>query len=264
MINNFVLPNFFKPFSSSGLIRIGKDNDGGYLIEKNSMLESDMLITLGIDHDWSFEEEFFSITNCVIHSYDGSVGPLFFIKKIKMRFKGLVTKPSQEYLEVSKYWFKLPLKFYKFFNIIHNKKGPNHFEKFVGNKNGYIKLGDALKNIPKKSNKIFLKIDIEGDEYYLLDEIIENSQLFTALVIEFHEVNENIIKIEDFINSFDLKLAHIHINNYGSVSNTGLPNVLELTFSKFCNSNYIDYKLPNELDQSNDPQSWLYEIVFLN
>jgi len=77
MIKNFVLPNFFKPFSSSGLIRIGKDNDGGYLIENNSMLETDMLITLGIDHDWSFEEEFFSITNCVIQSYDGSVGPLF-------------------------------------------------------------------------------------------------------------------------------------------------------------------------------------------
>ena len=30
------------------LIRLGKDNDGGYLVEKNSILESDILISAGI------------------------------------------------------------------------------------------------------------------------------------------------------------------------------------------------------------------------
>ncbi|MDC0140618.1 hypothetical protein OAI72_00285 [bacterium] len=263
MIKKIHLPSFLKPYSSDKLIRFGRNNDGGYLIEKKSMLESDVLLSFGIDHDWSFEEEFYFRTNSLVHTYDGSVGPIFFIKKLKMRIQGLVTKPSKEYFEVSKFWFRLPLNFYKFFKILHSKKGPNHFEKFVGNDEGYIAFKDTLKNIPKKSNKIFLKIDIEGDEYYLLDEIIEKSELFTALVIEFHTVNKNINKIENFISLFDLNLVHTHINNYGNISENGIPEVIELTFSKFSNLDFIENDLPHKLDQSNDKRSWSYEIEFL-
>ena len=59
-------------------------------------------------------------------------------------------------------------------------------------------LDTILKKISIK--KIFLKIDIEGDEYKILDQIIKNSENLTGLVIEFHNVSRNIINtIETFI-----------------------------------------------------------------
>ena len=46
----------FKPKNKYKLIRLGSDNDGGYLAEKNSILHSTYLISLGLGHNWSFEE----------------------------------------------------------------------------------------------------------------------------------------------------------------------------------------------------------------
>ena len=49
-------PNDLKPKGSFDLIRIGNDNDGGYLVDKNSVLKSKSLIAMGISTDWSFEK----------------------------------------------------------------------------------------------------------------------------------------------------------------------------------------------------------------
>ena len=46
------------------LIRLGRNNDGGYLVEKNSLKVSKALISFGLSFDWSFEKDFFYITQC--------------------------------------------------------------------------------------------------------------------------------------------------------------------------------------------------------
>ena len=55
---NCLLPEFFKFKQAKDLIRVGKDNDGGYLISKNDLSKSDFLLSLGICDDWSFEKNF--------------------------------------------------------------------------------------------------------------------------------------------------------------------------------------------------------------
>jgi len=45
----------FKPKHNYLLERIGKENDGGYLINPNAILKSDYLLSIGIFDDWSFE-----------------------------------------------------------------------------------------------------------------------------------------------------------------------------------------------------------------
>ena len=68
-----MLPKIFKPENEYDLIRLGQDNDGGYLIEKNSLSEAKSLISFGLSYDWSFEKKFFSIKGCPIHCYDPTI-----------------------------------------------------------------------------------------------------------------------------------------------------------------------------------------------
>ena len=43
-----MLPIEFKPQNEYELIRLGQDNDGGYLVDKKSIDDSKSLITLGL------------------------------------------------------------------------------------------------------------------------------------------------------------------------------------------------------------------------
>ena len=76
------LPNFFSYKTAKDLIRVGKKNDGGYLVSKFDVEKSDILISLGISDDWSFEEDFQKIKDVIIFAYDGSVNNKIFLKKI--------------------------------------------------------------------------------------------------------------------------------------------------------------------------------------
>ena len=55
------LPKFFFYHTSNSLIRLGKKNDGGYLVSKNDIDKSDLLLSLGIYDDWSFENDFYNL-----------------------------------------------------------------------------------------------------------------------------------------------------------------------------------------------------------
>ena len=45
------LPNFFTFKTANDLIRVGKKNDGGYLVSRSDINMSDVLISLGIGED---------------------------------------------------------------------------------------------------------------------------------------------------------------------------------------------------------------------
>ena len=49
------------------------------------------------------------------------------------------------------------------------------------------------------------------------------------MIIEFHNLKKNLKKIKDFINKSKLRNIHINANNYGSVDNKGIPQVIEMT-----------------------------------
>ena len=134
-------------------------------------------------------------------------------------------------------------------------------KKNVLNNNFIIDVNDIMKDIDKK---IFLKIDIEGSEYRILNQILNNAKKINGLVIEFHDFDLHQKIIKKFIEDFELQLVHIHVNNYGTIDNAGIPSTVELTFSsgefimndlindkiypvenldKPCNKNEIDHKI---------------------
>jgi len=103
-----MLPLSFKPKVLFDLVRIGKNNDGGYLVCKNSLKETELLISFGIGNDFSFEENFFKLKKVSIHAYDPSINYKFFIKIILSNLINL--RFNQFFLNIINFF-----KFYQFF-----------------------------------------------------------------------------------------------------------------------------------------------------
>ena len=99
--------------------------------------------------------------------------------------------------------------------------------------------------------KFFLKIDIEGSEYEILQDIISFSNYINALVIEFHDVHLNLNKITNFIENIDLKLIHVHPNNNSNCVNN-IPIVLEFSFERNPIIVEDNVSFPHYLDQKNN------------
>ena len=52
------LDNSLKPKFQYQLNRLGKKNDGGYLVGQETIKKAEVLISFGIKNDWSFEKRF--------------------------------------------------------------------------------------------------------------------------------------------------------------------------------------------------------------
>lgn len=210
-----LLPKIFKPFHCSNLIRIGKDFDGGYLVNKDDVLKTKKLISFGIGEDFSFEKEFVEMSGCSCDSYDETVD--------------------------------LNLSF-----IQHHIQNVD--------KNEFVKI------LSKESGDVFLKCDIEGNEYQLFEEIINYSHLFSGMVFEFHDVTKpkNFNELTNLISKIDQKLIHIHINNYFyyKTPNGPVPDIFELTFTSSKNIKNSFVQIPNSLDMPNNPNDEQFEISY--
>ena len=271
------LPVYFKPVKFNDLQRIGKPNDGGYIVRKKDILDTEHLISFGTSFDWSFEKEFLKTNKKIkVSTYDGSVGFKYFFRSCKVRLRNFIKKPNFNNFHRLTQRLKLTIDFCIFFRFnISNKI--THTEKFVSNnfemlkefeynygyKPQFIKFSDIFQKSPKN---VFLSIDIEGSEYELLDKLSEYSDNIIGLNIEFHNVDKNLDKVERFIKKLNLHLIHTHINNFCTISN-GLPTVIELSFSKKRNENKtLDYRLDKELplsiDEPNNENAKDYLVKF--
>jgi len=233
------LDKFFKPIANYELVRIGRSNDGGYLIGKNSINSSKYLISMGLDLDWSFEEEFIKKNDKInIICFDDNLDKKFIFKKIIIQIILIIFNRNLKYL----------------ISLIKNFINFDLFVKKVEYKKKKINYGDVLK-IQNDINNLFFKIDIEGSEYRILDELIKIKNKITGLVIEFHDVDLHLSKIESFINNIELKLIHIHPNNFGGLDKFGNPNLLELTFEKEPVILKETNSLPHRHDMKNNPDA---------
>jgi|TARA_B100000768_G_scaffold177761_1_gene192434 hypothetical protein len=240
---NASLPSFFAFEPAADLVRIGRDYDGGYLVSQADIFQSNILLGLGINDDWSFETDFVAIHKVPVIAYDASVNEKKFLKQFI------------QYLPRLNKW-KVIWRRYKVYRSYRNffVTGPNtHIQKFVGlnSKNPtYCTLEDILSETD--SSKIFLKIDIEGSEYRFLTTLLDCANRITGLVIELHDCDLHLTQIEHFIKNFDLRLVHVHANNFGPIrAGDELPVTLELTFSKYA-KHVEKMDLPHRLDMPNN------------
>lgn len=237
-----MLPEQLKPKFQYELVRVGSNNDGGYLVEKNSLSNSIFLIGGGINDNWEFEKQF----NKPFIGIDDRISISYLIKRLAVNtlkiflFKSPIfliksLKNIFEYLKLRKYFLK---------GYISNYNDPSK---------GYITIKTIIDKFISKdsSNNIFLKLDIEGSEYRILDDIIEFQNYFSGIIIEFHDIDLHLDKILRFIEVLNLELVHIHPNNFGGVDKNGDPIVIELTFSKKPKIVSKKVSLPNVFDRPN-------------
>tara|TARA_B110000305_G_scaffold19441_1_gene17950 strand:+ start:1209 stop:1952 length:744 start_codon:yes stop_codon:yes gene_type:complete len=244
------LPKNLKPKKNYFLSRIGKNNDGGYLVGKKKANDSINLISLGISNDWSFEDHFLKLySNTKIFAFDDSLNFMWILKKcLKNSISFIFFSPAIT-LKI------LKNDFYTLFFYYSIKKKFNLKLK-------RISYNDIIK-ISKNKQCIQFKIDIEGSEYRILEDLIKIRNKISGIVIEFHDIDLHIEKIKNFIKKIDLTLVHIHPNNYSEPDRFGNPTSIELTLEKKpIIKNHDKIKLPNLLDQKCDTNNKDYTLRF--
>ena len=218
-----MLPNFFKPFRSNryNLLRVGPRKDGGYIIDRRVIKRSKTVIACGLNDDWEFEKNYLKINpESKIIAYDHTVNKKFWKKRFKKDFIALILLKKitiNKILDVFKY---IDYKFF-FKRNIHISK------KVVLNKKSVNEI--SIKEILDKKKNVILKIDIEGDEYKILNVINKEQSKINLLLVEFHNISKNMQKIKNFLNKSKFKIIHLHGNNYGGVDKFNNPNVIEVT-----------------------------------
>ena len=219
--------NFLKNIKifKTNLIRIGSNNDGGYLVP-DDLRDLSACFSPGVDMNVSFEKD---LADRKIPSY--------------------LLDYSIEKLPLENKFFKFEK---KYLDIKNNKKNINI--------NTWIKKNSDL----KKKEEFILQMDIEGSEYQVLLDLEENLlKKFRIMIIEFHSLN-NLLHPDGFRQIkavFDkiLKhfyIVHIHPNNIFEpliYLDLEIPKLLEISFIRKDRLKELLRVniLPNKLDRKN-------------
>ena len=245
-----MLPRRFKPTATYNLIRLGKDHDGGYLVEKESLVEAKQLLSFGLGRDWSFEEDFLKKNSVPLLAYDGTLKPEYLIKSV---IKNLLFLRFYKFFSDIHIWLNYRSFFTK--NRIHRRINVDYDSKQT------VSLATILEK-EKLELPIFIKMDIEGSEYRLLSDILKHASDISGLVVEFHDVDLHRDRILDFIQKLPLTLVHIHGNNFRPINKSVGPTVLEFTFARAPKKLSDKITVPHPLDQENNPSAEYMELKF--
>ena len=217
-MNPSLLTVYKSPFQKK---RIGRDNDGGYIISDIPDVKYDLLIACGVADDISFEEHFLSIyKDITCMAYDGT--------------PSCIVNNSENN------------------NIIFINKNIDTYEHANG-----TNLFDVIET----HDNIFLKMDIEGYELSWIRCLSDNHlNRFSQIVIEFHfPFREEDSLVFEKLNKNHI-LVHFHGNNciagIANHLNILIPNVFECTYihKKYVNMDTICLNneiIPSEIDMPN-------------
>jgi hypothetical protein len=198
---------------------------------------------MGINSDWSFEEDFSRRTaGLLLECYDGSVSLEEFRHQFTSNLRGTLRALGKGHLREARLalyhardWFRTAQRFHRFYSV------PNHrfHQKFVGSRNDsrYASVPDILAGLPPQPSgatpSVFVKIDIEGAEYEILKPLLQRGSSFTGMVVEFHGLDRQWKEFVDVSHELarHMAIAHIHGNNFDDcVRGTRVPKVLEVSY----------------------------------
>lgn len=218
------------------LIRIGKENDGGYVVPVQALNKSEALFGYGIGDDISFEDDYCRVTQKPAYAFDGGVSSIAVSNPLCSFYSECIATD-------------------KFLNAAQTSSGK------------CSTFSEQLTRFGLKESPVFIKMDIEGAEYVCFEDILTHAQQVTGFVVEIHYLTtpDYRIKAESLLSSVekDFVLIHLHANNHARYSNFEsqyvkgqIPFVVELTYiNKNLLSTYkisSNQKHPKAIDLPNE------------
>jgi hypothetical protein len=223
--------DFMAPVIVPDLVRMGKDWDGGYVISMRSVDKAQGMLSLGVNHDWSFDRDWHRRKpQDRIHAYDGTIRPSEFDANLRQDYRDFFGGPAE------------------------------HFPVNVGSTTGVGQ--SSFDDIMMRMNRdqVFVKMDIEGGEWQLTDSIIGNASSITGMVIEFHNTGRLRPLFMDTIRRYQehFHIVHIHPNTSCVLAQDNFPTVVEISFLNrdLWNQLQVRYQCHRpDLDQPNLPNT---------
>jgi hypothetical protein len=227
-------------------MRAGRDRDGGYVLPRQFLSMSNVLLSLGVNVDWSFEQAVLRENPAIrVLCVDGTTG-----------LKRVTGKAAQKAVEMVGHFLTLqfrkgrhdaqyllkPLAFHRFFSQ-HEL-----LQLMVGTRStpGSVTLPVLLDRVTagRADCWVLLKIDIEGAEYDVLAMSIGELSQVSVLIVEFHQLDLNWARFVGCMGELmkDFLIAHVHANNFGGyIPGTRVPAALEVTL---VNKRLVNEQLP--------------------
>jgi hypothetical protein len=250
-----------QPVACASLVRVGNAHDGGYVVPLDAVKAAHALVSFGLSHDWTFERDFRKYNaDAVVHCYDHtvSVGTAFRysigqILRVALRRPGAWRRTLT--------W----IDYKRFF-----RSEATHFKQRIwrDNQDNSATIDDVFSRLPAE-RPVFVKMDIEGGEYQVIDDLLRHSPDIVAMAIEFHDIDTAASLFNSFIEKIkrDFHIVHLHANNMGGMTPFKFPVAPEITFlnKSFFSSvpQPSSLKYPVEgLDRPNNPRLPEFEFEF--
>jgi len=198
------------------LAKLGGYKDGGYVTDFRAVDQAKLLISGGVGSNVRFESDFHEINgNARLLLIDPTVSVLRMIVRGFYHFAKTGQSGFRSLSEV--------------LNFLYLRKHFTLIKKYLGTQ---FTISELMKTYASslQQGEVFLKLDIEGFEYELLDGILENKTMFGGICIEFHnlEIASNIEKIKSFLQALSFDIVHISINE-ACMAEGQYPSLLEIS-----------------------------------
>ncbi len=246
------------------MVRLGRRNDGGYVLSQKMADSITTVLSFGISEDWSFEADIRKRNPAaVIHAYDHTVSHAIYLS----RWNAWLSSAARFHISLKSLFqlYNLPRRYLEFF-----RGEVKHFEERVAaarEQPNDATIDDIFARIAPRGN-IFVKMDIEGSEYDVMPQILQHSRDIIGLAVEFHDIGtRRQVFIETVTNVMqDFEITHLHANNYAAPCSDGFPESIEVTFEKRQDATYkrLRTELPIALDQPNKKKKPDYVLRFDN
>lgn len=201
-----IFPGAWRPVPGAPLVRVGPDEDGGYVIGAEALARARRLISGGLFDDWRFEADFQKRTGAELDCYDPTVMLKFWAKRYYAYLKGIARGTASP---------RAPLRYFEFRRFFDGDSA-RHRRAFISYPNWATDLRTAIG--ASAGADTFLKIDIEGSEYRVLGDLIARQDAICGFVIEFHDIDLHVERISRFIADAApwFRVEHLHVNNYAN------------------------------------------------
>jgi hypothetical protein len=225
------------PLDCEPMVRLGPPRDGGYVVPGGQVEQCRLLLSLGVNDDWSFDRACVAANpRLVVVGVDHSVGPgLFFGRILRSLFKiggyGLLLRRRK--VRTYRAFLANALDYFRFFRAPHR-----HLRLMVAGSDGpgQVTVARLIREhapVAGAEPDVFLKMDIEGGEYAAIGDIAAAAPRIRCIAAEFHDLHTRTAEFNAALRALDRDFAvvHVHANNHCPYDAAiGFPATVEISW----------------------------------